>query len=343
MKSLVPTATVFLAIGIGITCCQKAVLGAPTIDLDGFMDGQRIYLDEVYVDGWVTDSTDIVEITCNGEQLGVPPGNHLYFGYTWGPLKSGTNTLQIQARNALDQTSEITLRVLREMRPDLDPGQRLCILINDFEAVGKVSNSSLGARFRIEIQRALMARDRFHVVASKKDLAAVLTERELADSRLRAPDRALRTADMMIEGHFLEYEDLYVLDVSVFNVQDGRMLIETTLAPLDRSPDSLSRLAHALVLKLEQMFPVVQGTITNVTPTILCSLSREDGIRAGTQVVVFRTSSEPFQATEGRTVGSPHYPIGTMTVSHVGRDSCTLRPDPNMKEQPKVDDIVVTK
>ena len=314
----------------------------PEIEVEGFRDGQRVYLNEIYVDGWVTDATNIMEITCNGDNLGVPTGNNLYFGYTWGPLTSGTNTLQIQARNALDQTTEISLRVFREMRPDLFPGQRLGLFIDDFDTIGNVSKTPSAAMFQRALRHELVQRGRFDILADRKTTNP-LQEREIAESKLRAPERTVRTADMVVESQILEYETVCALGASVSSVQDARVLFQTSLTSPDKSPDSLRRLAQILALKLEQEFPLVQGEIVSAQPRIVCNLCEKDRVRRGMPVTVFRKTPQTTGGRKGKPLGQPFIPLGSMTLIRVNRDSCTLRPDANMKEQPQVGDIVVTR
>ena len=320
----------------------------PEIEVDGYRPHQKVFLKEIYVDGWVADSTDIRQIKCNGEDLFIPPGNYLYFGYTWGPLKAGTHTLQIEAVNAMNRRGEFSLPVECHLPADVTPEQRLSIVTGDFDVIGKVSPLDPTKRFGRELQGQLTRRDRFHVLPTDDALKKILREMEIArssatDQSSRAPDGTLRAGDLLVEGQFLEYEGVYTLDISIVSIQQNRTLLQTSMVCPDKSPVAFRKLARGLAIKLEQMFPSVQGNILSLSPTVSCDLSKDLGMEAGMQVIAFRTIPSATGTSNERKGGDPFYEIGPLTVTHVWKDTSTLHPESTMKEAPLVGDIVVTR
>ena len=331
-----------------LVSAQNARQTTPEIELDGYESGQNVYLDEVYIDGWVTDSTEIVMVTCNNDSLPIPAGDHLYFGYRWGPLKAATNTLIIAATNCFGQEDTQSLTVYCKSPSKDYPNQRLRLAIDRIGRVGGVSSTPIEESFTDALRTHLWKRERFPILDRTGDLAPTFRERELrasstTDPRFSPPIQTNQPADILLEANFLEYDGISVVDVVLQSVQSEELVNIKTFGILNTSDKAIRDLAGNIALWLEQQYPLVEGNIISTDHQVCSSLAGSDGIRRQMQVIAFRKGEEQTWGNKNRSRGPIAYPIGPMTILSVLRDYSQLRSEENMIEEPQVGDIVVTR
>jgi hypothetical protein len=319
-----------------------AALGkGPRIDLLGLQPNQRVYREEVYIDGRVSDGSGVTEVRFGGNPLDIPRGTELYFGQVAGPLKEGPNVIPIKALNANQVESGVDVTLDCKLPTHLETDQKLAVVIPAFEVLDKNPNEDLAFRLRQSFVRDLSDRGRFNIVENQ-NLSEVLMEREIAvlgDTRYRAADKTLIAADLVLDGHIQERNTTLSIYLNLVDVQTGKGEKYLEVHAAGKSAEALEDMVLGLAMKVEQEFPRAQGQITGIKPAIFASLSKSDGIRPGTQLIGFKEGPEQF--INGKSFGKPFFSFGALVVSTVQERMSTVKPGGSMEADPEVGDIVV--
>jgi curli biogenesis system outer membrane secretion channel CsgG/tetratricopeptide (TPR) repeat protein len=243
--------------------------GGPRIDFFGLESNQRVYLDDLYVDGRVSDGSGVQEVRFNGMKLDTPSGKELFFGHG-ASLKPGTNVLEIKAVNA-NQVETARFLTL-DCRPPtaLEIEQKLAVALPEFEFIGSDQDRPASSRVREFLSTRLAERGRFNLLESDQ-LSEVLNEREvsasgLGETRYNSSDHALTAADLVFDCQLQFRNHSIGLSLYVVDVQSGRVETQVVAFEAGRTEEAIDNLARAMALKLEQEFPAAEGEIIAVDP-----------------------------------------------------------------------------
>jgi hypothetical protein len=315
----------------------------PRIDLLGLQPNQRVFLKEVYVDGRVYDGSGVAEVRFGDRPLDLPPGTDLYFGLMAGPLRQGPNEFPIKARNVNGVETVVNLALDCKPPTELPVEQRLAVTVPDFEIVGpEAADPTVAGLVRNAFVDGLLKRGRFNVVESSR-LSSVLMEREItevSDSRYRVENRSLTAADLVLDGQLIVRSTTLLLSLYTVNVQTAKVEARVQVQCAGKSALAMRDMGANLALKLEQEYPVVEGEIFRVEPRFLATLSKQDRVREGMQLIAFHRGPEII-LPNGRSVGFEFFDIGPMRLSGVReKDYSEVIPGESMTQPPQLGDLV---
>jgi len=335
------------ALGINPSWFVGATGQGPVIDLLGMASPQRVFLDKLYLDGRVKDATGISEILVDGVPLDVPPGaKDLYFSSVADNLVEGLSSIEVVAKNQAGETNSTTLQIDCKLPTELEPEQKLAIAIPPFEKFGQASNQQVIVELQQACRFELFNRGRFNIVESER-LGEVLQEREigesgLSDTRFSGPLASLVRADLVLDGQIQPRDKSLTLVVSAVSVKTGKVETMLEVHGVGTSPDTIAGMAKGLALKLEHQYPSVEGEIFMGAPRYRSTLTKEERVRTGTEVIVFRRGEEIILPS-GKSAGFDFFPLGPMSVSRVHGEYSELRAAPDMDVQPEINDRVVVR
>ena len=321
----------------------------PRIDLEGLRSGDKVFMDEVYVDINIKDPKGVKEVLCNSDLSEVETGTDITFGYHWMNLKDGTNTMEIRARNNENLESLETVSVTCEL--PIDTGHRLRLAIDWMEGTGVDSGPQVRQAVERFLAGAIADRGRFIVLPREEALKATLQEIEIAssplvDSSFAPQEGSLLTADVILTAGLHQYDNILFLEMDLTHVQNRRLLCQVDQRVVDKhSRDSLREIAYFAALRLEHEIPIVMGDVREVQSNYYRStLTKADRVVSGLQVVLFRLGPEEF-LRNGRPVGRPPNYLGPLNIAQVQRDFTDLNKIPSIElpAEPVVGDIVVTR
>ncbi len=331
---------------------QSAPRRGPKIEMLGLHDEQKVYLEELYVDGLVTDSTEVQKIELNGETLDIPPGNHLYFSYLAGPLEVGSNTLEVKATNRAQDTSLKRVNIQCEL-PVIESmvEQLLAVVVPEFETEDERIDPMVLSSLREMIINEIDVRFRFRVVNDRQDLA-VLKEQEfrasgLVDTRYSLqPDMV--SADLVLDGIVKQVGQTLSLYVTVVNTSTGLTQTRVETHAPDTNEDSLRELAMGLVLKLEVKFPRIKGKVIEAEREVVAEINiprNETREKRGMPAVAFHNGGE-LKLSTGRSTGIYWKEVGLLKITRPGNPVTILEWDKEFLQEPPFlmkNDLVVTK
>jgi hypothetical protein len=320
----------------------------PEIDLFGLESGQRVFLEELYVDVRVTDDDGIEGIWFQEVPVAIAQAGDkdIIFSHLAGPMTEGTHTFEIRAQDTLKAPSHRLLSLLCSLPKTPRGPERLTVTVPPFDCLVEGSESDYPALLRSSIREYLQDRGRFRVVESE-ELVALFIERKLGtsesvDSRYRVADRALVEADLVIDAQIIERENTISLVAGIIRVQDGVFEGSIEVHSPDKSLEARYNQAREFALRLEAKYPEAQGEIFNLSPKILSTLSSAERIKPNTQVIAFRKGQEVV-LPNGKSVGADFYDIGKMLVTRVLDEYSEVRPEGDLLEEPVVGDVLVVR
>ena len=320
----------------------------PGIDLFDLKSGQKVFLEEIYIDARVTDDDGIEGVWFQEDPVALPhPGDKdVIFSHLAGPMTEGTHTFQIKAQDTLKDLSHTDLSLLCSLPKTPRGPERLTVTVPPFDCLVEGSDSDFPALLRSSIRDQLQERGRFQVTESE-ELVAVFVERKLGtsesvDSRYRVADRALVAADLVIDAQIIERENTVSLIAGIVRVQDGVFEGSIEVHNPDKSTKARYSLAREFVLRLESKYPVARGEIFTLSPRILSTLSAAERVRPNTQVIAYRKGEEVILPS-GKSVGADFFDIGKMLVTRVLDEYSEVQPEGDLVGEPVVGDVLVVR
>lgn len=299
---------------------QSAPAKGPKIDMRGLHNQQKVYIEELYVDGQVTDSTDIQNIEFNGAPLDIQPGTHLFFSYLVGPLEVGSNTLEVKATNRSREVSTKRVRIECELPTQLRPERWLSVVIPEFETEDESIDNDALFFLREMIKNEILNRQRFDLVDDDATYA-VLRENELRASGLVDTRYSLRpdliSADLVLDGMVKQIGETISLYVSVVSTSSKLVLARLETHAPDKTQVSLQEMARGLVLKLEVKFPRMEGQVVRTEPRVLAEMSIPEREKRGLPAVAFHNEGE-ILLSNGRSGGIYWREVGLLNITRPG-------------------------
>jgi len=300
------------------------------------LPGQRIYSDEVWVNGVVHDPSGILSIRVNEMPVDLPEGKNYrcYFGIAAGSLHPGTNTLRIRATNITGvetiQYYDIFCKIIKRLPPEL----RLAAAVQGFEETPSQSTETLTQEIRSIFLSELTEQDRFYLIDTK-NRRDVLHEREIAespaaDSRMKGPSAGLVSSDLNLSARIFVRPTTMKVFLDITEVETGTTEVLRGFE-VKRTENAKENLVHDLAIRLLQRYPLAEGHIIQSVTHPISSLSALDKVRYGMQVIAFKHARNDF------------VPTGTLTILRVEPTYSLLRPKDPVHTKLSPGDRVVTR
>lgn len=321
----------------------------PRIDVLDLSPWDTLYQKEAYIDCKVSDASGVADIRIAGRSIDLPQLPDLKsitFGQAAGPLEEGTNVIQIRARN-VNQVESIQDFPIVCRDPSIQSKERLSVTVPAFDLVeeeGSQVDRNMADQLREALLSELNARKRFSLIPTSDELAEALLQRRVAaspvaDTRFQASHRTLTAADLILDGIILVRLKTVHAAIRSVNVVTGQIDEYIEVQVTTQTPDAVRVMAHDLAVKLVQKYPVAEGEVIQITPSVWCTLSSADRIRTGMQAVLYRTMLLPPK--NGRPRKGPPTFLGPSLISTVMDDYSELEIDTQkLTASPEVGDFL---
>jgi len=291
----------------------------PTIRLKDLDDSQKAYFDTIYLEGNIQGPRPVRKLTLNGESLLKREGTNLFFGIFW-KLKPGDNELVFLAEDDQGRRAERRIRIEYLVPKVLTLESRLKVFVIPFQPVR--CESTLGEYVSQHLIFSLVEQERFYVV-NREELDRTLLEQHLSKTGLVDPKTAVKVgriakAEEALVGTVYEGRKSVEIFAQMIDTETSEILLEEDVFHEDKSPERLRSMTEGLALKFKHAMPLIQGNILKLEGSQLhADIGREERIRKGTRLVVFREKAELVDPETGRTMGCETEELGQAIIRRV--------------------------
>lgn len=331
------------AVGFDPLWLSSSESQGPIIETIGIVDGMRVYSDSLLVTAHVQDASGIESISINHVPVEIIPGKDLIVGQSAGPLKEGTNVLEIQATNIAGVMKSHYLRLHYKVPPYLEPEHRLSIGMARVSEVGGTNPEKVFVvKHTLSGLLGKAARFNWKELSNLPELMweRILDNHGAMDPASRPAD--LSAVDLVLDATLLFRRETSTLFLTVHYVQldKSTKLSDSVVGKEDRD---LHRLAQDSLLSLQQAFPNAAGEIELVTQNrIVGTLSRKDGVGEGMPVNVVRKGPDLYSRSGGH-LGRDDVYLGEMALSRVLDNYSDLRSIGKLDRELEVGDLLFMK
>ena len=304
---------------------------------------QTVYTNQVYVEGTaVGQGANLTSITVNGKNVIPGPRTNAFFNRLLF-LRPGKNQIEIKATDANGLVTVETLVITQVVPKVRSVSERLAVSMLPFYQdptfvdIGEVAYDNLAT--------ALIQQRRFAYVDRSK-VEAVLRELRLSGAGLTDPNTAVRAgkqsaSEAIIIGTVRETPTSIEVKTQVVDVETSRIMVTRDAYHQDKSLENLRFITRGLAVKLQNAFPIVQGSISRSEGrNVVISLGRANLVMPGMRVVFFKVI--PKTDANGQPVGSDTQKIGEGKIDAISSTSSNVEVTVS-KGTPAQNDLVITK
>lgn len=295
----------------------------PVIMLDGLGAGLETSAETILLTGQISDSSLLVYISINGEQILNRRGRRIYFSQV-RPLQEGKNTFHLIAADENGNKTSQTVSINRRVKPVRQLAARLRLALLPF--AGSAGAPGGDDPLLDHLRRSFVEQGRFslveqeHIVAASRafhlSLGGVIAPKEAA-----AIGQAVG-AQAVLTGRVLAGPD---------GVEVVGQLIDATTATLLARIDTYGEVAGEgvpsglpadLAARLAADFPMAEGTLLEIREReVLVDLGVHHRIRPLTRLLCYREGPPAHHPVTGERLESELEIIGELLVTEVGKDS----------------------
>jgi len=302
---------------------------------------QTVYNNQVYLEGTATgQGAPLKRLLINGRNVLSGPRTNTFFSKLVY-LSSGRNVISIKAEDEKGLVTEENLVIRRVVPRVMSVSERLAVSMLPFYQhpgyidIGEVAFDNLAA--------SLIEQRRFRYVDRSK-VEAAIQEMSLSGAGLVDPTTAVRAgkltaSEAIVIGLVKETETSIEVKAQVVDVSSSRIMVTRDAYHEDKSLSNLKFISKGLAVKLQNAFPVVQGTVAQTGRDITIDLGLRNRVVPGMKVVFFRTVEKT--GPDGESAGTDTEKIGEGTVKDIASASSKI--DLESGEAPSVKDRVITK
>jgi len=263
---------------------------------------ETVYGDAIYyLNIEVTDKRTITAFTINGEPRRLLGEPRQFFVRETFALREGDKTFHLEAVNEAGKVVPRDIVVSHEVSKARQLASRLRVLHMPFAKKG--SPSVLAETVDDSLFDAFVSQKRFNF-AERPQLATILRTGKLSPTELVDPISAAKiakSATVEAEGILIGTVEETPLDLGVHaylvDVETARVLADADIYGERRS---MKRLMQDLAWKLQQHFPLIEGSVTKREgKDLFVNLSSGQGITRDMKLIVFREG----EVDEDRTAG----------------------------------------
>lgn len=295
----------------------------PRIRVESLGPEQETFAETVQLAGQISDSSLLVYISINGEQVLNRRGSSIFFSRIC-PLREGINTFRIIAADAYGNKARQTINVTRKVKSIRQMDSRLRLALLPF--AGSTEAEGLEDGFLDRLRKAFMDQGRFnlvdqeHITAASRAFhlspGAPLTPKEAAgvgqavDAQAVLNGRVLASPDAVeIIGQFIDTDTVTLL---ARNDTYGE-------APGGTAPDGL---LSELAARFASDFPLAEGSLLEVRGReVRVDLGSRQRIRPLTRLLCYREGPPARHPVTGEPLAAELEIIGELLVTEVDKES----------------------
>ena len=266
-------------------------LHPPEIELKDWQDEQSVYLEKIFLDGIVSDSDAVVQLTINNLPILDRPAKITYFNH-FVPLVEGINTISVKATDSKGNQAEKRITIVRKIPEAMTLDARLKVTVLPFEKQGELSAASVS--FQIHMLDALYRRNRFRLV-ERSALDMILREQKLSQTALMNQQTALRVgrlaaAQAIITGDIIETRQGIEIVSRLIDTETSEILALEDVYSQTKDRQSMQILANGMAMKYHRDFPLVGGiVISKKGKSIITDLGAQK-IKVQRRILIYRES-----------------------------------------------------
>jgi len=289
----------------------------PIIRIKGWADRQTVYLEKVYIEGLVSDESNVETLTVNKSPVLRHKGRHIFFSHM-ASLEEGENVLTIEARDEAGNGATRTLTIIRCIPKALQFAERLSLTAFPFEQRGQVSEACLA--FQDNLIDALVDQNRFRIIERDK-LDAILEEQKLSRTKLCDRQTALRlgkivAAQCIVTGSIVESRTGIEAVARLIDTETSEILSTQDVYDEVKDIAALRGLAEGMAVKFHRDFPLVDGLVVERKGEYIFTDLGHDAIKLQRRLIVYREEEMKHPMT-GKMVGSDNVILGGARVTQV--------------------------
>ena len=289
----------------------------PRIKVKGWTESQTVFMDKAYIEGQVSDETQIEQLTINGVPILRRPGRYIFFSHMVD-LKEGENNLTIEARDENGNRVSQIISIIRKVPVALQLAERLSITAFPFEQKGEITEA--GMAFQDNLIDALVGQNRFQVIERDR-LDLILQEQKLSRTKLFDRGTALRlgslvAAKSIIMGSIIETRLGIEVVARLVDTETAEILATEDVYDEMKDFPSLKALAEGMAVKFHRDFPLVEGLVIGLQGDDIFTDLGADLVKLRRRLIVYREEPVAHPQT-GKNLGSDNEIIARARVTQV--------------------------
>jgi len=289
----------------------------PMIRLSGWTDRQTVYMDRIYLEGEISDDSEVVALTINDASILRGKGQRIFFSHV-AELSEGENTLRIVAQDRHGNKARKDLTVIRVIPKAIQLAERLRVAVMPFEEKGNVSEVSFS--YQDNLLNALVKQNRFRVVERQK-LDMILAEQKLSRTQLIDKDTALTLGRLVatqaiITGSITESRTGIEMVGRVVDTETSEILATEDVYTEEKDLMALRRTAEGMAIKLHRDFPLVSGLVIDQRGGFVFTDLGKDKIIENRRLIVYREEPVKHPVT-GKLMGMDNVILGHARINQL--------------------------
>ena len=293
----------------------------PVISLRDLEAEQATYLEQAFIEGCIQDDQTVGRLLVNNSQILKVPCKKVYFSHLVG-LKEGENQIRIMGMDLSGNTSDKTVKILRDVLNVRQVGSRLCLAVGSFERKTIGPRRDLSHGVEDLLTGAMRKRHRFRAV-DRRRLKEVLKELKLSQSGLVDEGSALEAgrilaADGMLFGSVLERADSVEVYVRLVDTETTEILAAVDVYGEGVDIGKLRELSKGIDLKLTHALPVVEGRVIKTDgDRIIVDMGKKARVANGMKLIVYEIGEPIRNPKDGSIMGLDVKKLGQARIESV--------------------------
>lgn len=289
----------------------------PKISLKDWTNSQTVFVPKIYLEGQVSDDSEITAITVNQQPVLRKKGHHIIFSWFY-ELQEGENKIRIEARDNAGNVAVRDLTIERKIPEALQLKARHKVTLLPFDNRKELTDT--GVLFQDQLINAFVKQNRFRVV-ERNLLDLILQEQKLSQSQLIERSTALKigqlvAAQSIVAGSIIISRNGVEIVSRMIDTETSEIL--ATEDAFDEVKDlySLGSLAEAIAIKYHLDFPLVTGLVIDKKGDfILTDLGLEE-VKKQRRLLVYR-EAEVLHPTTGKILGTDKQIVGRARFTQI--------------------------
>ncbi|MCP4346333.1 MAG: hypothetical protein GY795_12505 [Desulfobacterales bacterium] len=279
----------------------------PEITLEGWPDGTTVFLDKVSIRGQVASQNIIKSLTVNNKPLLHHAGHIILFSRSL-ELVPGKNTVRFEAKDTFGNTTAKEITIIRKIPEILKPRYRFHLAMHPFEHTDPASETSV---FDTYLIKSLKDRDRFQISVREKSAISSEKPGQLPNS--------------LVLGNINETAGGIEVVARVIDMKTSELIAVKDAFSTVKGRFGFERMAKGLAEKFHAEFPLVRGTVTDISgkwkfwrscPKFSAYFG-EGSVKKRWPLIVYQEENPKYNHVTGESLGSDTKIIGYNCVDGI--------------------------
>lgn len=320
----------------------------PEIIVQGWPDQKTVFLERIYIKGYVKGENNIESLTVNNMPVLTHPGQVIFFNRL-KRLKSGKNTITIRAEDEFGNVTVKEIFIHREVPQVFKPNYRYCLAMHLFDSL-EDGPSGKQTLFQHLFLKRLVDHNRFQILL-RQELKTFFSEykNDVVFSEDAAFEQKGLTPDAALLGSVYKTRNGIEIVARFVDVKTGEILAIKDVYSESEDRPTLASMAEKLAEKFHRTFPLMDARITQIEKGRFTMASEkwipEKGeITMKWPLIIYRKTEPEHNPITGNSLGSDTKIIGDARVEGIAEDNYLAAPLNGQEfERIKQGDRVITR